>query len=346
MMYKPGQFVGEFSIEELIDQEPPLETYAALRRRDQHQVVLKALPAFLKSQREHHGRFLREAEIMKRLSHPAVPELLYLAPADGDQFFVLDSYDGESLQARLATSGALSITEVCERLDELLELLEFLHGQGVILRNLSPGHLVFGPGPYEREILRVVDFRTARVDFGDDKGQPLTRLGALLGSPEYQAPELVTGGAFDKRADLYSLGCVAYAMLCGAPPFSGSAAQVVVKHLRDAPAPPRQHRPETPPGLEAWILRALRKPAKERFFDADDAREALRYALASGNLPAALEAAALAAPTRPVPAPRPAPVERRPPNPAAGAGDAGLPRWALLGAVGLAVVLAVVFALR
>ena len=347
MMYKHGQFVGEFTIEELLDQEPPLETYAATRRSDQRPVVLKALPSVLASQREHHGRFLREAEIMQRLEHPALPVLIFQAPADGDQYFVMESFGGESLQLRIAERGRLEIQEACALLDRLLEVLEFLHGEGVVVRNLGPGHLVFGDDDAGGEILRLVDFRTARVDFETQQGQPLTQLGATLGPPEYRAPELVMGGTFDKRCDLYSLGCVAYAMLCGHPPFLGrTAAEVIVKHLRETPAPLRPERPDIPAGLEAWILRLLRKSAKERFFDAAEAREALLHALQHGTLPATvgeLEPPVVPAPRLAPPAQRPAPVTAtavtRP-------RDGGVPTWAIVATIALAGLLAVWLALR
>lgn len=298
---------GKYRIDEVLDPGPPTSTCRATRMSDDVAVSLKLLNSVLAGDREHRGRFQREAEVLGKIRHQAVPALLEQSAEGNDLYVVMEMCAGETLAARLARQGSLPIEHAITYLDWLLDLLEILHENQVVHRDLNPKNLVFAPSPTGVEILRVTDFRSARIGGEEEqKSQALTRFGATLGTPEYQAPEQIAGGKVDGRTDLYQLGCVAYAMITGQPPFTGHAAhEVMAKQVKEEPAAPSKRRAdlEIPPGLEAWILKMLRKPIEQRFAGAKTAREMLHQALRDGKLPGAEPAPA---PAAPAPAPSPA----------------------------------------
>ncbi len=302
---------GKYRIDEVMDPGPPTATCRGTRLSDQVAVSIKLLNSVLAGDREHRGRFQREADVLGKIHHQAVPALLEQGADGNEPFVVMEMCAGETLAARLARQGRLPVEHAITYLDWLLDLLEILHENHVVHRDLNPKNLVFAPSPTGVEILRVTDFRSAKIGSGEEqKSQALTQFGATLGTPEYQAPEQIAGGKVDGRTDLYQLGCVAYAMVTGQPPFTGNAAhEVMAKQVKEEPAPPSRGRAdlEIPPGFEAWILKMLRKPIEQRFAGAKTAREMLHQALREGKLPG--EAA--------VPAAAPAPAPAAPAAPAA-----------------------------
>ncbi len=309
----PGEVIGgKYRIDEVMDPGPPTATCRGTRLADQVAVSMKLLNSVLAGDREHRGRFQREADVLAKIHHQAVPALLEQGADGNEPFVVMEMCAGETLAARLARQGRLPVEHAITYLDWLLDLLEILHENQVVHRDLSPKNLVFAPSPTGVEILRVTDFRSAKIGGGEEqKSQALTQFGATLGTPEYQAPEQIAGGKVDGRTDLYQLGCVAYAMITGQPPFTGNAAhEVMAKQVKEEPAPPSRGRAdlEIPPGLEAWILKMLRKPIEQRFAGAKTAREMLHQALREGKLPGeapasapAAQAPAAAAPTAQAP---------------------------------------------
>ncbi len=311
----PGEVIGgKYRIDEVMDPGPPTSTCRGIRLADQVPVSIKLLNSVLAGDREHRGRFQREAEVLGKIHHQAVPALLEQGADGNEPFVVMEMCAGETLAARLARQGGMPVEHAVTYLDWLLDLLESLHENQVVHRDLNPKNLVFAPSPTGVEILRVTDFRSAKIGGEEEqKSAALTRFGATLGTPEYQAPEQIAGGKVDGRTDLYQLGCVAYAMITGQPPFTGNAAhEVMAKQVKEEATPPSQRRTdlEIPPGLEAWILKMLRKPIEQRFAGAKTAREMLHQALRDGKLPGS-EPAAVAPPAKPAPA-APAPAGHSP----------------------------------
>ncbi len=320
-MAQPGEILaGRYRIQEVLDRGPPTATCTGVRLADGAAVTIKVLQSILAGQKEHLGRFEREADAMSRLRHPAVPRVLDFVSDDKSHFLAMELCSGETLAARIQRLGGLPFSQVVRMLDWLLEVLGHLHENQIVHRDLNPKNLVFGAGP-DGEILRMLDFRSARigevalmagrgwVQIGTGGGSmKLTQMGTTLGTPEYQAPEQISTGEVDGRADLYQLGCVGYAMLTGAPPFAGKSFEVMTKQLKEAPEPPGRRRPDLgiPPGLEAWILAMLRKDVAERFLDAKTAREALSEAMEHGALPGWARAAGDLAPAPALATPPPA----------------------------------------
>src|SRR5262249_53889501 len=149
---------------------------------------------------------------------------------------------GDSLRARLAHEGALPVSDAVRVIRDVLDALQYAHANGVVHRDIKPENILLDAGHS-----LIADFGVAKA-LGESSR--LTSTGISIGTPAYMAPEQVAGDAkLDQRADLYAVGVVAYEMLTGAPPFVGSAAQVVTSHLTRDVVPVSQRRPDVPPTL-------------------------------------------------------------------------------------------------
>jgi hypothetical protein len=215
-------------------------------------------------------RFQREARAAARILHPHVCPIFDVGEHDGAAFVVMAFVDGQSLQQVLDRRGALPSDQAVVIALQMLDALAAVHAGGVIHRDVKPGNILIDSAG--RAIL--TDFGLARPEA---PGSLLTSDGVVMGTPAYMAPEQAAGQAdqVGPWTDLYSLGVVLYQMLTGRLPFEGAPAAVLAAVLRDEPATPRYHRPDIDPGLEAVVLRALRKEPGQRFVAADDFRAAL-----------------------------------------------------------------------
>jgi serine/threonine-protein kinase len=222
-------------------------------------------------------RFRREARAVARLSHPNVVALHDFGRAlDGRVFLAMELLRGESLDKRLEGGDGLPWQDAVAIAIDVAKALEAAHTTGIVHRDLKPANLFLTESG-----VKLLDFGVA-VALNDDGADKKKRGFAIFGTPEYMAPEQVSGESIDGRCDLYSLGCVLYEMVAGSRPFEGASSVVIMgKQLREAPEPPRVRRPgrDIPPELERVILRALEKPSERRFGSAREMRDALEATL-------------------------------------------------------------------
>jgi eukaryotic-like serine/threonine-protein kinase len=222
-------------------------------------------------------RFVREIETISPLVHPNIVPLFDSGVAAGTPYFVMPYIEGESLRRRLQRVGRLEIVDAVRIAGEIGEALEFAHGRGILHRDIKPENILLEAGHAV-----VTDFGVARAlreaVAGKDPGERLTDQGLILGTAEYMSPEQASGDrTVDGRTDVYSLGCVLYEMLTGAPPFTGDSPwQVLARHLRESPRPVREFRPEASPHLEAVVERAIAADPADRFATATEFLAALR----------------------------------------------------------------------
>jgi serine/threonine protein kinase len=198
----------------------------------------------------------------------------------------MDLNECPSLAAWLARHRPLPLPEALLILEQVAKALDYAHAHGVIHRDVKPGNILLMEGEPGQWYVKVVDFGIARAG-ETELGTRCTQSGALIGTPEYMSPEQAgSGHPIDPRSDLYSLGVIAYEMLCGSPPFpaapSTPAVAVLVRHIREAPRPPREARPHLSPATNAAILRALAKNPAHRFSTCTEFVRALR-----GDVPVA-----------------------------------------------------------
>ena len=235
-----------------------------------------------------HDRFLREIAIGARLQHPHILTLIDSGEvSEGDPgsggpsflYYVMPFVEGESLRDRLVRAGGpLPVSEVTRLLRDVVDALAYAHRHGVIHRDIKPDNVMIAG----RHAL-VVDFGVAKAvasgpppaDAGGGTASgvdtpTLTVLGTSLGTPAYMAPEQAAGDAVDHRADIYAAGIMAYEMLNGRPPFTGSGQSILAAQITAAPQPIGELRADVPPALAEIVMRCLAKDPADRYQTADD----------------------------------------------------------------------------
>lgn len=242
------------------------------------------------------ARFLREAEAVKRLHHPHILSVLAAGEQDGYLYMALPFMRGGDLAARIgAFPRGMPLAEVNADLAQIAGALDEAHHQGIIHRDIKPTNILLD----ERGQLYLADFGIARLLANDGSGGPtpatLTATGQTLGTPQYMAPEQVTGQRVGPAADIYALGVVLYQMVTGTPPFTGDTPfAIAMKHAQEAPPPLRPQRADLPPAAETAILRALAKRPEDRYATASELAQAFSAGLQTLQpaTPATLMAAA------------------------------------------------------
>jgi tRNA A-37 threonylcarbamoyl transferase component Bud32 len=209
-------------------------------------------------------RFRREMKSLCRLRHPNIPFLDDFGEYMEMNYLAMELLSPRSLLDSLA-NGPLNSAETMVVLKQLCEALIFCHRQGILHRDIKPENVVWG----QDGTIRLTDFGLARPH----DATTLTIEGTLLGTPSYMAPELVQGQPANEQSDQYSLGCLAYHMLSGAPPFSGETALAVLMQHITTEAPALEG---VDPKLEAWVRRTMAKSADERFASVAEALTALK----------------------------------------------------------------------
>jgi serine/threonine-protein kinase len=232
---------------------------AALKRK----VVVKVLPSELAAAVSVE-RFRREIQLAAQLQHPHIVPLLSAGETEGLPFFTMPYVRGQSLRGRLLKAGELPLSETIRILRELASALAYAHEAGVVHRDIKPENILISGGSAMITDFGVAKALTASTDAAG--GSSLTSLGVALGTPAYMAPEQATADpSVDHRADIYSLGIVAYEMLAGVTPFSGRSPPATL--AAQATEPPEQitrRRPTVPPLLAALVMRCLEKHAADR----------------------------------------------------------------------------------
>jgi eukaryotic-like serine/threonine-protein kinase len=253
--------------------------YRARDRRLKRQIAIKILPPELAFRSEIRSRFLREAETAASLNHPNIVDIYTVDELEGLVFFVMAYISGDNLAKRLHERGVLDVDETRRIVREVADALAYAHERGVVHRDIKPDNIILDA---ESGRSMVTDFGIARAitEGGDSR---LTATGMALGTPAYMSPEQAAGERqIDGRSDLYSLGIVAYQMLCGEPPFTAtSTPAMLVKHISERPTPIEQRRTEVPQDLARAVMMLLEKDPANRFPSAS----ALVAALDTGYVP-------------------------------------------------------------
>jgi serine/threonine protein kinase len=221
-------------------------------------VALKVLSAELSHDPDFVTRFQREARVAARLEHPNIVPIYDIGQADGVFYIAMRLVPGSSLADIIASDGALPLDRVRHLLSQVASALDYAHRQGVVHRDVKPSNMLVE----DDDQLSLADFGIARAT----DASRVTRFGVLVGTPRFMAPEQVQGLDVDYRADLYSLGVVAYLMLTGRVPFEAdSVVTLLHKHVYEPPPSARLSRPDLPENVDGALERMLAKQPGERY---------------------------------------------------------------------------------
>ncbi len=250
---------GRYAVEREIGRGGMATVYLAQDLKHRRPVAVKILHPHIAA---HLGtdRFLREIQIAARLSHPHILTLIDSGEAGGLLYYIMPFVQGESLRDRMVR-GRLPMEEALQIARHVASALGYAHNQGVVHRDIKPENVML----HEGEAM-VTDFGIAKA-LSAAGNENLTQTGSTVGTPAYMSPEQASGEAdLDGRSDLYSLGCMAYEMLAGVPPFTGSNAQaIIMKRFAEAPPPLRSASPAVPETVERAIARAMERQPADRF---------------------------------------------------------------------------------
>jgi serine/threonine protein kinase len=275
-----GFILGRYELRRRIAQGGMAEVYLAFDKRVRRQVAIKVLygrdESFIR-------RFEREALAVGALSHDHILPLYDYGEQRPWYYLVMPYVEGGTLRDYLLKRQQLKLEETASFIDQIASALQYAHNQGVMHRDVKPSNILLRPDGYAY----LVDFGLAKALMG---AESLTTSGAMIGTPEYMAPEQ-SNGVNDIRSDIYSLGVISYQMLTGRVPFMAeSPVAVSLKHIQVQPTPPRILNSQIPQDVEDVILKALAKDPNERFQEAQSFStaywKALQHArIQSGALP-------------------------------------------------------------
>jgi len=206
-----------------------------------------------KEREQFRARFQREAEAAGRISHPDIVQIYDVGPS----YLVMEYLEGQTLTDALEASAGLTTRQVGSLVLRLADAIDFAHQHGIVHRDIKPGNIML----LNDGGVKVTDFGVARIE-----SSTLTAAGAVLGSIRYMAPEQMMGEPVDARADIFSLGAMAYELLTGQAPYPGKTiTEVVSMVVNGAHVPPLLVDSRLPEGLNAIFGRVLSASAAERY---------------------------------------------------------------------------------
>jgi eukaryotic-like serine/threonine-protein kinase len=209
-------------------------------------------------------RFLQEAQVMARTSHPNLVQVHDVELSAEANYIVLEFVRGKSLRDWI-NRGPIPPPQVFAVMHGVLQALDYAHKHAIVHRDMKPENVLLS----DDGMVKVADFGIARLTDETGVGGTATKTGTTVGTPQYMSPEQVASSKVDGRSDLYSAGIMFYELVAGEPPFTASESDgpftLMAKHVQAPPKPPSLHRPGLDPGLEEAILKSISKRPEDRF---------------------------------------------------------------------------------
>jgi len=255
--------LGQYQLEEKIGEGGMGEVYRATHAMLRRPTAIKVLRPEITGE-ETLERFAREVRETARLTHPNTISIYdYGRTPSGVFYYAMELLDGHDLDEIVKRTGPMSPSRVIRVLRQACAGLADAHAHDLVHRDIKPANIVLCAYAGGQDIVKVVDFGLVKNLQSTDPG--LTAIGAIAGTPETLAPEVLGGREASPRSDIYSLAAVGCFCLTGKPIFdAGSVGEFVVAHMHSDPIPVRERDPSLPQDLEAVLLRCLAKDPAER----------------------------------------------------------------------------------
>jgi serine/threonine protein kinase len=274
---KVGMLIGDYRVEKLLGEGGMGKIYAAVHPVIRKRVAVKVLNRRYAQDAKAIARFVLEARSVNEIGHHNIVDIFSIGELDdGRNYFIMEHLDGLGLDEILGRVGRLLPGQVLPVFEQLCDALHAAHIKGFVHRDLKPANIIVlrrPPFPF----IKILDFGLAKLRGTTSLVE--TKVGTVLGTPEYMAPEQCRGDQVDERSDIYALGVLLYELITGYKPFfAQSPFRILVLQQNEPPKPPSQICP-IQPQLEKVILKALSKEARKRHASALELLEELRAAI-------------------------------------------------------------------
>jgi serine/threonine-protein kinase len=267
--------LGRYQIREIIGEGAMARVYKAYDPEIDRTIAVKLLKSQLAEDDDYRSRFLREAKGAGLLSHPNIVTVFDVGEDNKHPYIAMELVDGKTLGDLLRDDpSALTTREIVEIGIQLTRALDYAHKRGIVHRDVKPGNIMLTS---DTRTVKVADFGICRIDDPEaTEHNSQTRVGDVLGTPNYMSPEQVLGLRVDSRSDLFSAGVVLFKLLTGALPFEGdSVISVAVKIAKSEAPSVDKLRPNLPLSLRRVVERALKKQPEKRYQTGEEFAQAL-----------------------------------------------------------------------
>jgi serine/threonine protein kinase len=275
-----GTELAGYRIEGVIGRGGMSVVYLAEHARLERKVALKVLASELAGSERFHDRFLRESKLAASIDHPNIVPIYDADEAEGVLFIAMRYVEGSDLKQTIRDVGPLDPQRVSAIVDQIASALDAAHARGLVHRDVKPANVLLTPDDH----VYVSDFGLTKRAVSVSG---LTETGQLIGTIDYVAPEQIKGDPVDKRADIYSLGCLLFECLTGHAPYPRDIeVGVLWAHVETPPPILTQERPDLPPEVDDVVALAMAKDPAERTAAAGDVAAGFRSALGLEPSPA------------------------------------------------------------
>jgi eukaryotic-like serine/threonine-protein kinase len=262
--WSAGMMIGSYRIMGPLGAGGMGEVFRARDTRLEREVAIKVLPADFARDPARIARFTREAKVLASLHHPNICALHDIGDHDGAGYMVMEYLAGETLAARIA-KGPLPLEQALEFATQIADALDRAHRAGITHRDVKPHNIML-----TRDGVKVLDFGLAKSASKTGPTEEtltnvLTTEGAVMGTPQYMAPEQFEGKDADARSDIWAFGAVLYEMVTGRKAFQGERHSSLMGAILTAEPPPMPATPFTPAWLERLVRRCLAKDPDDRW---------------------------------------------------------------------------------
>ncbi|MHC5077508.1 MAG: protein kinase domain-containing protein [Planctomycetota bacterium] len=259
-----GKVVDDYRIESKLGEGGMSKVYLARHMGLDKQIALKMLPISARTTDAQKERFIREARIVARLTHPNIVQVFDVGEEKGHLFLAMEFVDGETMEDIMTERKVLPVAEASGIVYEVSTALEAAHAENIVHRDIKPDNIMVG----KKGFVKVTDFGLA---ISQERGKKITRVGMILGTPYYISPDQVQGQKLDIRSDLYSLGASYYYFVSGHRPFEeGTPAEIMLQHVEDPPVPPDYVNPQIPREVNDVIMKLMMKSPDDRYQTPED----------------------------------------------------------------------------
>jgi hypothetical protein len=285
--FSPGLHVAGYSLEEQIGRGGMAVVFRALDERLNRQVALKILAPALAADVAFRQRFIRESRAAAAVDDPNIIPVFGAGEADGVLFIAMRLVRGGDLRTLVATQGPLAPARAAWIVSAVASALDAAHAAGLVHRDVKPANMLLDVRPGRPDHVYLSDFGLTKGSLTSANLTNLSGSGLFMGTVDYAAPEQIQGKAVDGRTDQYALGCAAFELLCGQPPFTrDQGLATIYAHLSEPPPPLAQRQPGLPPAVDDVFARVLAKSPEHRYATCQEFAEALRFALSQQAYPA------------------------------------------------------------